>query len=565
MSYLVLARKFRPQTFDDVVQQGHVTQTLANAISSGRVAHAILFSGPRGTGKTTIARILAKAMNCREGSKPTPCNLCQSCKEITAGNAVDVYEIDGASNNSVDQVRELRDNIKYMPAHSPYKIYIIDEVHMLSTAAFNALLKTLEEPPAHVLFFFATTEPHKIPITILSRCQRYDLRRIDLDAVVTHLSKLCAAEQVEMPAESLWFIARESGGSMRDALSLLDQMIACSTGQITHEQVLDLLGAVDTQTLFRISQAALQQDVAGLLDVLNDAYERGRDLKKLYADLIGHFRNLLVIKATRNAANLVDLPAQEIEMARDQIQDVSQVALTQTLDLLMKEEQAIRFSTQPRLAVEMAFIRLGVLKPALPIEQLIESLDRLRRDLPPPTSHELVEPQQAYGAPSGPIPAPPVIPGRPLERKPMPPGPPALPPAVESPARETGDTPESLDRAWQDILNRIAEDHPALASNMTASTPLALSETVLNIEMSGSEFKLNMVQRDKSLKILNKICTAYFGRPIRANVTARVVSAENNPKKKDEKNQRKNEAIRHPLIGEAIEIFGGKVVDVKLL
>lgn len=569
MSYLVLARKFRPQTFDDVVQQGHVTQTLANAISSDRVAHAILFSGPRGTGKTTIARILAKAMNCREGSKPTPCNTCRSCKEITAGNAVDVYEIDGASNNSVDQVRELRDNIKYMPAHSPYKIYIIDEVHMLSTAAFNALLKTLEEPPAHVLFFFATTEPHKIPITILSRCQRYDLRRIDLDAVVAHLSKLCAAEQVEMPAESLWFIARESGGSMRDALSLLDQMIACSTGQITHEQVLDLLGAVDTRTLFRISQAALAQDVSGLLDVLNDAYERGRDLKKLYADLIGHFRNLLVIKATRNAAKLVDLPAQEIDIAREQITDISQAALTQTLDLLMREEQAIRFSTRPRLALEMAFIRLGVLKPALPIEQLIESLDRLRQDLPQPAGHELVETQQTYGAPHSParerIPAPRVIPDRPSDPQAVPPGPPAAPPVAESPPRETGDTPESLDRAWQDILNRIAEDHPALASNMATSNAVKLSEKVLDIEMSGNAFTVNRVRRDKSLKILNQIGTAYFGRPLRVNVTARVAQAGNKQGKKDEKNQRKNEAVRHPLVGEAIEIFGGKVVDVKLL
>ena len=199
----------------------------------------------------------------------------------------------GRPTTALIRCRELRDNIKYMPAHSPYKIYIIDEVHMLSTAAFNALLKTLEEPPAHVLFFFATTEPHKIPITILSRCQRHDLRRIDLQAVVGHLEKLCAAEKVAFPEESLWLIAKESGGSMRDALSLLDQMISCANGPIHHEQVLDLLGAVDTRTLFQISEAALAQNVSELLSILDDAYGRGRDLKKLYSDLIGHFRNLL--------------------------------------------------------------------------------------------------------------------------------------------------------------------------------------------------------------------------------------------------------------------------------
>ncbi|MBW2100561.1 MAG: DNA polymerase III subunit gamma/tau, partial [Deltaproteobacteria bacterium] len=198
MSYLVLARKYRPQTFDQVVKQDHVTRTLMNAISSGRVSHAILFSGPRGTGKTSVARILAKAMNCEKGPAPIPCNTCRSCREITAGNAVDVFEIDGASNNGVDHIRELRENIKYMPAHSPFKIYIIDEVHMLSMAAFNALLKTLEEPPSHIMFIFATTEPHKIPITILSRCQRHDFRRISLDAITSHLESLCIQEEADI-------------------------------------------------------------------------------------------------------------------------------------------------------------------------------------------------------------------------------------------------------------------------------------------------------------------------------------------------------------------------------
>ncbi|MGD8717099.1 MAG: DNA polymerase III subunit gamma/tau, partial [Desulfobacterales bacterium] len=253
MSYLVLARKYRPQTFDQVVEQTHITQTLSNAISSGRVAHAILFSGPRGTGKTTVARILAKALNCKEAPTPVPCNDCRSCVEITTGHAVDVFEIDGASNNSVDQIRDLRDNIKYMPAHSPYKIYIIDEVHMLSMAAFNALLKTLEEPPPHVMFMFATTEPHKIPITILSRCQRHDFRRISLNSIEKQMASICQQESYAIAEESLGLIAQEASGSMRDALSLLDQVLSCSQGAIDHQQVTDILGVVDRKIIFSLS------------------------------------------------------------------------------------------------------------------------------------------------------------------------------------------------------------------------------------------------------------------------------------------------------------------------
>ena len=260
MSYLVLARKYRPQTFEEVIDQDHVNRTLINAIASDRVAHAVLFAGPRGTGKTTVARILAKAMNCHRGPAATPCNRCRSCNDITAGSAVDVFEIDGASNNSVDQVRELRDNVKYMPAQSAYKIYIIDEVHMLSIPAFNALLKTLEEPPAHIKFFFATTEPNKIPITILSRCQRHDFKRIKIESMTTHMQAICEKENFRISPENLAIIARETGGSMRDALSLLDQVITCADGPVDDKQVMDLLGIIDRQMIFEMAAAIFGGD-----------------------------------------------------------------------------------------------------------------------------------------------------------------------------------------------------------------------------------------------------------------------------------------------------------------
>ena len=355
MSYLVLARKYRPQRFDEVIGQEHITHTLGNAISSNRVAHAILFSGPRGTGKTTVARILAKAMNCKEGPTPDPCNECRSCREIKSGSAVDVFEIDGASNNSVDQVRELRENIKYMPAHSPYKIYIIDEVHMLSIAAFNALLKTLEEPPSHILFMFATTESHKIPVTILSRCQRHDFKRIGIESIQKQMEMICEKEQLQASEESLFLIAREAGGSMRDALSLLDQIMTCSQGSIAAEEVTSLLGITDRSLLFDMSEAVLSANISGVLDILDSAYDRGYDMKKLFADLVEHFRNLLVVKIGKKSHQQVDLQAHEIDQIDRQTKDVSAAYLSQLFGILLNEEAAIRFSNQPKLVVEMAF------------------------------------------------------------------------------------------------------------------------------------------------------------------------------------------------------------------
>ena len=289
MSYLVFARKYRPQNFDDVVGQEHVTRTLSNAIAQERVPHALIFTGPRGTGKTTIARILAKGMNCQEGPTSQPCNICRSCTEITNGHAADVFEIDGASNNSVDQVRELRENLKYMPSHSRYKIYIIDEVHMLSTSAFNALLKTLEEPPAHVLFVFATTEPQKIPVTILSRCQRHDLRRIELTDIISNMHWICTQEQIGIDDQSLGLIARESGGSMRDALSLLDHVIACTHDHITIKVVSELLGLVERRHIFEVSAAIFSRDLHGVLKLIDGIWRAGYEIIRFFNDLITPF------------------------------------------------------------------------------------------------------------------------------------------------------------------------------------------------------------------------------------------------------------------------------------
>ena len=378
MAYVVLARKYRPQTLEDLVGQEHVSRTLQNSILQGRVAHALCFSGPRGTGKTTVARIFAKAMNCETGPTPTPCNKCVSCVSITAGNAVDVFEIDGASNNSVDQVRELRENVKYSPAAGRYKIYIIDEVHMLSAGAFNALLKTLEEPPPHVIFVLATTEVHKIPVTILSRCQRHDFRRIALPRIVAHLSRVCGLETFSMPEESLWTIARECSGCMRDALSLLDQVMAFSEGGVTQESVLDILGVVDVRSLFELSAAIIAKDIPRCLAVVEDLHLRGHDMKKLAGDLVEHFRNLLVVKAAKNPAALVAVPESEIKWLSEQAGEADQTLLNRLFYGLFREEALVRQSLSPKTALEAALIRLSEAAPAAGIDLVIKKLGWLK-------------------------------------------------------------------------------------------------------------------------------------------------------------------------------------------
>jgi DNA polymerase-3 subunit gamma/tau len=560
MSYLVLARKYRPQSFDQVVKQDHVTRTLTNAISSGRVPHAILFTGPRGTGKTTVARILAKAMNCKEGPTPTPCNICRSCKEITAGNAVDVFEIDGASNNSVDQIRELRENIKYMPANSPYKIYIIDEVHMLSIAAFNALLKTLEEPPPHVMFIFATTEPHKIPITILSRCQRHDLRRIDIESIAAHMEMVCAQEGVKVDAESLWPIAREASGSIRDALSLLDQVMTCTTGTLTTEQVQDILGVIDRKLIFDIAERILQGNIPQLLDIIDEIYNYGHEIKKLYADLIEHFRNLMVVKMGKKIHKLVDLPAHEIDRLHDQIKGVSQAFLNQIFDLLFKEEAVIRLSSQPKLALEMTLIRILQIKPALPIDVLIKKLDHLKREFLESPKNTIAEDSAGqwdvstesdmhansleYRASSNSIPN---------EESTT-----AL---VEKPV----DKLKNEEETWNRLIDIVSEKHPSLAANLIKCRLKQLTGQSLEIEVNGNGFNQNMISRDKNRVVIEKTCEDFFGKKMDLVITARPSQIQGCQSNKNQASRLKQEALNHPLVSDAIEIFNGKVVDVKTL
>ncbi|MGD9133085.1 MAG: DNA polymerase III subunit gamma/tau [Desulfobacterales bacterium] len=550
MSYLVLARKYRPQTFERVIEQDHVTRTLSNAISANRVAHAVLFAGPRGTGKTTVARILAKAMNCRTGPSPAPCNECRSCREITSGNAVDVFEIDGASNNSVDQVRELRDHIKYMPAHSMYKIYIIDEVHMLSMQAFNALLKTLEEPPPHVMFIFATTEPQKIPITILSRCQRHDFRRLSLKSMIEHMAYICQEEDFKISQESLVLIGREATGSMRDALSLLDQVLSCFKGSVSHDQVLEILGVIDRKYVSDLCSTILRADIAAILDALDDCYHRGYDLRKLFANLLEHLRNLLIVKMGHNVDKLIDLPDNELAQMAEQIREVPFAVLNQIFDQLFREEASVRMSSDPRLALEMAFIRLDQMKPALPIDVLIDKLDLLREEIQN-------TPGGGLGGQKPDVGPPPFAPGHQREDE-------HLDPKAKQAAEADGPL-EDLAATWSRLYEIISQKNPSLGASLSKCRLKQISNDHIEIEVRDNGFTLNMLRREKNMAFLKTISKSYFGEEKDIMLTSSSEPDDRRPKKKSQNNQLlKQKALGHPLVADAIEIFSGKLIDVKI-
>ncbi len=357
--YQVIARKYRPQNFESVVGQEAVVTTLKNAISSGRLHHAYLFSGARGIGKTSLARIFAKAINCEKGATLQPCNECSACKEITQGVSLDVQEIDGASNNSVEEVREIRERLKYLPVSGRNKIYIIDEVHMLSTAAFNALLKTLEEPPPHVIFMLATTEVHKIPATVLSRCQRFDLRRISTEQLFTQLQSICVKETISPQPDSLLLISRESAGSLRDAQSLLDQAIAYTDGKLPFEQVAAMLGLANTRYIHDLTQAILKEDVHAALKEVKEIYDKGHDLKQFTLQWLAHWRNLLIYSTTQSEDFFSDLTEAEKKVVKEQ----SLLAPSESFDLgfhiLHRAAEEIARSEFSKLLFDVLVVRLS--------------------------------------------------------------------------------------------------------------------------------------------------------------------------------------------------------------
>ncbi|MCQ2540174.1 MAG: DNA polymerase III subunit gamma/tau [Acetatifactor sp.] len=376
MSYTALYRKFRPDSFTDVKGQDHIVTTLKNQLKANRIGHAYLFTGTRGTGKTTIAKIFAKTVNCENPTENGPCGECRICKAIAAGASMNVIEIDAASNNGVDNIREIVEEVSYSPAEGKYKVYIIDEVHMLSIGAFNALLKTLEEPPAYVIFILATTEVHKLPITILSRCQRYDFKRITIDTIADRLKELTAAENVQVEERALKYIAKTADGSMRDALSLLDQCIAFHLGkELTYEKVLDVLGAVDTEVFSRLLRQVLKRDVMGCVKLLEEIVMQGRELTQFVTDFTWYLRNLMLVQASDNLEDVIDMSTDNLKRLKEEASAIEMEQIVRYIRIFSDLAGQIKYASQKRILVEIALIKLC--KPEMETDN--ESmLDRIR-------------------------------------------------------------------------------------------------------------------------------------------------------------------------------------------
>ncbi|UCC40597.1 MAG: DNA polymerase III subunit gamma/tau [Candidatus Aminicenantes bacterium] len=388
MTYLVYARKYRPKAFEEMIGQKPVVQTLQNAIKNDRVAHAYIFSGMRGVGKTTAARILAKALNCQYGPTPTPCNKCEFCTGITDDRSVDVLEIDGASNRGIDEVRSLREGVKYKPIHSRYKVIIIDEVHMLTRDAFNALLKTLEEPPGHTVFIFATTEFHKVPATIASRCQHFEFKKISQKEVINHLLDITQKENIEISSYGLNLIAEAADGSLRDAQSLLDKAVAFSGEVINDEDLKEILGTINKEILFESSRVILEEKQDQVFPLIEKIIDSGYDLRFFYNELIKHFRNLLLVKSVERPQELVVLNEEDINRLKESVEEISSEEVLRYLIALQQGEQGLKFSSHPRIYLEALLVKLCQFKKIIPVKDIIQELEDIKKEIKVPSKNK---------------------------------------------------------------------------------------------------------------------------------------------------------------------------------
>ncbi len=599
MDYQVSARKYRPGTFDDVIGQPYVVQTLMNAVSTKRIAHAYLFSGTHGVGKTTVARILAKALNCEQGPTGHPCSNCANCQEITQGNSVDVIEIDGASNTSVDDVREIRENVKFTPFSGQYRVYIIDEVHMLSNSAFNALLKTLEEPPAHVVFIFATTEIHKIPATILSRCQHYNFRRITRAEIIERLRHVAIQDQLTIEERSLMALAHASEGSMRDALSLLDQAIAFGGKTISHADLEVLLGAVPQELVQGIIRAIMAQDSPAALTVLANVLDQGHDLRAFCAEVVEHLRNLLVaavVPVSTELRGLIEASEEDLKQLSVDAKALTPEQHQELLTIFTQAEDSLRLSAHPRFVIEIAAVRAtrrshqresGVARPVqaalAPSSQNPLARPETIKSEPaapprPALSTAPSPPHQATPATSKPVsrsasPSRTELHGGPTSVSSQPSDLPVTKEAsaspVAAPATAAGGQP-TLN--WEAVQEEVAASFPNIAPFLEAGRFVGMEGGLVTIGFAKQATVARArLEKEDNLLALAKLCEQQAGHPVRVRI---VELAETDPpgptmaqaraaKEQDQRLVLFERARANPMVKQALEIFGAELAEVR--
>lgn len=535
MAYQVIARKWRPKNFTELVGQNHVGQTLQNALRSGRLPHALLLTGPRGTGKTSTARILAKSLRCPNAKDFIPCEVCQDCQDISSGRSFDVIELDGASNNGVDAIRELQEGVRSMPSSGKYKLYIIDEVHMLSISAFNALLKTLEEPPEHVVFVLATTEVQKIPNTILSRCQRFDFRRISVRLVADHLKQICKADKVKADDESLWIIARQGGGSMRDSQSLLDQVITFTNGDLEHSKVVAVLGLTDRGLLLDTLKALAARNSQEVLNIIERLFTSGHDPQIFAQDLIEELRHLLIVAMNPSeASRIVDLPDSEISQLAELCKELSSEDIHMLFDMSLKGHADLARSQEPRLVLEMLLLRMASTPH-------IESLNALIRSggapAPRPRPTQKVVQKTTTPAASAPAPQKAAPKAAPVSNEPL--------------------TPGADAESWFKFVQKIKSLNMTMGAQLENTSLISLEGSKLILGLPEAlQFLHDQVKSPAFLAQLKNYLKTFWGQDYEVDVqlgveaTSAPASAKELGQKKaqDEQKRVRNEIEEHPLV-----------------